>query len=51
MMSIEGMEELDAFVSIESTSVTIPAKIKVNTKRTHHVAQADELLTLTDNAA
>ena len=51
MMSIEGMEELDQYVTIESTSVTIPSKIKVNTKRTHHVTQADELLTLTDNAA
>ena len=51
MLSIEGMEELEEHVSIESTSVTIPAKIKVNTKRTHHVTQADELLTLADNAA
>jgi len=51
MLSIEGMEELEEYVSIESTSVTIPAKIKVNTKRIHHATQADELLTLADNAA
>ena len=52
MMDIDSMEELDEFVSIESTSVTIPAKIKVNTKkRTSHHTQVDELLALADNAA
>ena len=50
MMSIEGIEELDAFVTIESSIITTPARIKVNTKRTSHT-QADELLTLADNAA
>ena len=52
MMDIDSMEELDDFVSIESTSVTIPAKLKVNTKkRTSHHTQVDELLALADNAA
>ena len=52
MMDIDSMEELDEFVSIESTSVTIPAKLKVNTKkRTSHHTQVDELLALADNAA
>ena len=51
MMDIDSMEELDEFVSIESTSVTIPAKLKINTKRTSHHTQADELLALADNAA
>ena len=50
MMDIETMEELDQYVTIESTSVTIPAKIKVNTKRTHHVTQADELLSIVEAA-
>ena len=53
MMDIDSMEELDEFVSIESTSVTIPAKLKVNTKKrtSHHHTQVDELLALADNAA
>ena len=52
MMDIDSMEELDEFVSIESTSVTIPAKLKVNTKkRTSHHTPVDELLALADNAA
>ena len=52
MMDIDSMEELDEFVSIESTSVTIPAKLKVNTKkRTSHHTQVDELLALAEEAA
>ena len=51
MMDIDSMEELDEFVSIESTSVTIPAKLKINTKRTSHHTQADELLALAEEAA
>ncbi|MDD2357799.1 MAG: siphovirus Gp157 family protein [Thiovulaceae bacterium] len=48
MMSIEGMEELDQYVAIESKIITTPAKIKVNVKRTT-VTQADELVSLVEN--
>ena len=45
----EGMDELDAFVQVDVTTQLIPAKIKVNTKRTSFNTQADELLTLVEN--
>jgi len=50
MKTQEGLEELDAFVSIASTTETIPSKIKVNTKRIAF-NQATELLNLVDAQA
>ena len=50
MATMEGLVELDKFVSITATTVTTPSKIKVNTKRTSfNHTQADELLTLVEN--
>lgn len=51
MSTEEGMNEIDAFVQVDVTTQLIPAKIKVNTKRTSFNTQADELLTLVEEAA
>ena len=51
MTTIEGLKELDGFVSISSTTVTTPAKVKVNTKRSSFNTQADELLSIVEAAA
>ena len=49
--SMDGLKELDAFVSISQTSVTTPSKLKVNTKRSSINTQANELLKLVDSQA
>ena len=51
MKTIEGLNELDKFVSISLTNVITPAKVKVNTKRSSVITQADELLNLVDSQA
>lgn len=51
MTTIEGVTELDNYVSISSTTVTTPAKVKVNTKRISFNTQADELLSIVEAAA
>jgi len=51
MTTIEGLSELDKFVSIISTEITTLAKIKVNTKRSAINTQADELLNIVEAAA
>jgi hypothetical protein len=43
MATKEGIKKLGAYVSVSSTTVTTPAKIKVNTKRTQSTQPADEL--------
>ena len=43
---IDSFNELEKFISIESTEVTTPAKVKVNTKRSAINTQADELLNI-----
>lgn len=51
MCTIEGMEEVDQYVEITVTEENTPARIKVNTKRTHANNQATELLSLVDSQA
>jgi len=51
MTTIEGLAELDKFVSIESTTTTTPAKVKINLKRSSTNTQADELANLVDSQA
>jgi hypothetical protein len=50
MGTMDGLKELDQFVSIESTEVATPAKVKVNTKRSAINTQADELLNIVEAA-
>lgn len=50
MTTIDGLTELDKFVSIVSTEVTTPAKVKINTKRSAINTQANELLKIVDAA-
>ncbi len=44
----KGYKELENFVSIQSTKVMIPSKIKINTKRTssNSITETDEILTV-----
>lgn len=51
MTTIEGLTELDKFVSISQTTTTTLAKVKINTKRSSINTQADELLSLVDSQA
>ncbi|KIM05733.1 MAG: hypothetical protein KU28_09540 [Sulfurovum sp. PC08-66] len=51
MQTDEGKEELGDLVTFKSTTVTVPAKVKVNTKRTSFNSQADELLRIVEAAA
>jgi uncharacterized protein YunC (DUF1805 family) len=48
MCTIEGMEEVDQYVEITVTEENVPARIKVNAKRTSANNQATELLSLVD---
>jgi hypothetical protein len=48
MCTIEGMEEVDQYVEITVTEENVPARIKVNAKRTSTNNQATELLSLVD---
>jgi len=48
MLTVEGMNEIDAFVEVGVVSEEIPAKIKVNTRRNSANNQATELLNLVE---
>jgi len=48
MLTVEGMNEIDAFVEIGVVTESIPSRIKVNTRRSHSNNQATELLSLVD---
>jgi len=51
MSSIEGMDEIDEFVEVGVVSEEVPAKIKVNARRSGPNNQATELLNLIDAQA
>ena len=51
MLTVEGMDEIDKYVEVGITTEDIPAKIKVNAKRSHTNNQATELLNLVDSQA
>lgn len=51
MLTIEGMNEIDEFVEVGVVSEDIPAKIKVNARRSSSNNQATELLNLVDSQA
>ena len=50
MLTVAGMDEIDEFVEIGVITEEIPAKIKVNAKRTSANHQATELLNLVEAA-
>jgi len=50
MKTVNGFNELDAFVSVSSEEIITPTKIKVNTKRSSINTQADELLNIVEAA-
>jgi hypothetical protein len=47
MLTVEGMDEIDKFVEVDVTSEEVPAKIKVNSRRSSSNNQATELLKYT----
>lgn len=49
MLTIEGMDAIDAFVEVGVNTEEIPAKIKVNARRSSSNNQATELLNLVDS--
>lgn len=49
MLTIDGMNEIDSFVEVGVTTEEIPAKIKVNARRSSSNNQAAELLNLVDS--
>ena len=49
MISVEGMDEIDEFVEVGVVSEEVPAKIKVNARRSSQNNQATELLKLVDS--
>lgn len=49
MLTVEGMNEIDAFVQVGITTKEIPARIKVNARRSSSNNQATELLKLVDS--
>ena len=51
MSTLEGMNQIDAFIEIGVTSEEIPAKIKVNARRSSSNNQATELLNLVNSQA
>jgi hypothetical protein len=51
MTTKEGLTELSPYVSITSNTITTPSKVKINTKRTSINTQADELLSIEEQAA
>ena len=51
METEDGAKELGEYVTRTSTTVTVPAKIKVNVKRSNTITQADELLSVVEAAA
>jgi len=51
MLTIEGMNEIDKFVEVGVAKEEVPAKIKVNARRSSSNNQATELLSLVENQA
>ena len=49
MLTVEGMDAIDAFVEVGVVSEETPAKIKVNPRRNSQNNQATELLNLVDS--
>ena len=49
MLTVEGMNEIDEFVEVGVVSEEVPAKIKVNARRSSQNNQATELLKLVDS--
>ena len=49
MLTVEGMNEIDEFVEVGVLSEIVPAKIKVNSRRSSTNNQATELLSLVDS--
>ena len=49
MVSIEGMNEIDSFVEVGISKEEVPAKIKVNARRSSSNNQVTELLKLVDS--
>ena len=50
MVTLEGMNEIDAYVEVGVISETIPARLRVNTRQAHASNnQASELLSLVEN--
>lgn len=49
----ENLEELKEFISIDTVTVTTPAKVKINTKKSsaNTITQTDEILTIEQQAA
>ena len=51
MLTVEGMDAIDEFVEVGVESEEVPAKIKVNARRSSSNNQATELLNLVDSQA
>ena len=49
MKTLDGMNEIDAFVEVGVTKEEVPARIKVNARRSSQNNQATELLNLVDS--
>jgi len=49
MLTVEGMNEIDSYVEVGVENEEVPAKIKVNTRRSHSNNQATELLSLVED--
>ncbi len=49
MQTLEGMNAIDAFVEVSVSNEEVPAKIKVNTRRSNQNIQATELLQHSDS--
>ena len=51
MKTLDGMNSIDEFVEVGVTSEEVPAKIKVNARRSSQTNQATELLSLVEQQA
>jgi hypothetical protein len=49
MSTLEGMNEVDAYVEVGVSTEEIPARLRVNTRHTSNNSQASELLTLVEH--
>jgi uncharacterized small protein (DUF1192 family) len=49
MSTLEGMNEVDAYVEVGVITEEIPARLRVNTRHTSNNSQASELLTIVEN--
>lgn len=49
MSTLEGMNEVDAYVEVGVITENVPARLRVNTRHTSNNTQASELLTLVEN--